>query len=310
MSKLDCFLLCSRQSRRVGYLPLLVAIMLVANATVLVADVQSIQWHEDEVFDGVVTGTLAGHDVRLSSPNGPFNGGRNLKHPAQWWGAGTNGVPGLALAHQEAAAIDWLTGEVGTVEVDLGTSVEDPIFMFAYLDGSMTFDFDDSLSLKLVDHGSFSFDSEAGAVIDAGNVVRTTGHTNNSNDGFAVAVKGTLSSLNFQTNLDLNAANSVSFSMVDCNPTLGDFNCDGAVSFNDFLIVRDNFGQSVEFAWEGDADGNRIVDFTDFLVVSDHFGSTQGAAVQATAVPEPAGTVLAGFAVMGLLARRRASRNT
>lgn len=310
MSKLKSHaLFCSRRNRCIGYMRYFAAIAFLANATALFAEVQSLQWHEDQTMDGVVTGTLAGHDVRLTSPDGPFNGGINLKHPNQWWGFGTDGVPGLIRAHQEAAAFDWKPGEVGTVDVDLGTSVDDPIFMFAYLDGSMTFDFDDSLSLKLVDQGQNGF-SEASVVIDEGNVVRTSGHANHASDGFAVAVKGELSSLKFQTNLDLNEANSVAFSMVDCNPAVGDFNCDGVVGFSDFLALRSNFGQPADFAWEGDADDNGVVNFVDFLLLQSNYESVEARATSVTAVPEPAGVMLAGVAgLMGLLKLGRKQRN-
>lgn len=309
MSKLNSLsLLCSRRNLRVRHVRSTVAIMLITMATTSFADVQSIQWHEDLDFDGVVTGSLAGNDVRLSSTDGPLNGGRNLQHPNQWWGQGTNEVPGLSRAHQEGAAVDWNQGEVGTVDVDLGTSVEDPIFMFAYLNGSMSFDFDDSLSLKLVDQGQGGF-QETSVNIGAGNVIRTTGHTNLSNDGFAVAVKGTVSSLNLRTNLDLNDADSVSFSMVACNPTLGDFNCDGLVGFADFITVRENFGQLVDFAWEGDADNNGLVDFKDFLVVSENYGTPQ-AAMRVASVPEPGGLMLYALGVLlRLFLGRRKSRN-
>lgn len=54
--------------------------------------------------------------------------------------------------------------------------------------------------------------------------------------------------------------------------TAGDFNADGQVAFDDFLILSANFGTNVEPRTSGDADGNGRVEFADFLVLSKNFG--------------------------------------
>ena len=57
----------------------------------------------------------------------------------------------------------------------------------------------------------------------------------------------------------------------------GDANRDGAVKFDDFLILASNFGQPVERSTGGDFDGNARVDFADFLVLALHYGQQQEA---------------------------------
>ncbi len=52
----------------------------------------------------------------------------------------------------------------------------------------------------------------------------------------------------------------------------GDANLDGAVSFDDFLILSTNFGAVDAVFIEGDFDENEVVNFTDFLILSANFG--------------------------------------
>ena len=54
-------------------------------------------------------------------------------------------------------------------------------------------------------------------------------------------------------------------------PTPGDANSDGAVNFNDFLIVARNFGATDAAFADGDFDGDGEVGFLDFLVLARHF---------------------------------------
>lgn len=51
----------------------------------------------------------------------------------------------------------------------------------------------------------------------------------------------------------------------------GDFNGDGVVGFDDFLVMSSNFGKRTVTKSEGDLDGNGEVDFTDFLILSSHY---------------------------------------
>lgn len=59
----------------------------------------------------------------------------------------------------------------------------------------------------------------------------------------------------------------------------GDFDCDGRVTFEDFLILSDNYGSEGAHVTPelGDADGDMRVNFTDFLVLSANFGQTLNA---------------------------------
>ena len=52
----------------------------------------------------------------------------------------------------------------------------------------------------------------------------------------------------------------------------GDANLDGAVSFDDFLILSTHFGAVDAVFIEGDFDENEVVNFTDFLILSANFG--------------------------------------
>jgi sugar lactone lactonase YvrE len=89
-------------------------------------------------------------------------------------------------------------------------------------------------------------------------------------------------------------------------PIPGDFNDDQLVNAADLGIWRANFGNTSGSATVamGDADGNGIVDGADFLVWQRHFTSA-AAALASHAIPEPHAAVLALFAGLGLLRRRR-----
>lgn len=56
----------------------------------------------------------------------------------------------------------------------------------------------------------------------------------------------------------------------------GDANGDQAVTFEDFLILSANFGQSETDVMTGDFTGDNKTTFADFLVLSRHFGKSLG----------------------------------
>ena len=93
---------------------------------------------------------------------------------------------------------------------------------------------------------------------------------------------------------------------VMCNPTtMGDIDGSGDVAFLDFLILAENFGQTVSDHTLGDLDCDGTVAFLDFLILAENFGSTVGEAVS---VPEPGLTSFL-FPVVWLVARRRETRS-
>ncbi len=87
-----------------------------------------------------------------------------------------------------------------------------------------------------------------------------------------------------------------------CNAeSLGDINGNGEVGFDDFLVLSQNFGQSVDDHTMGDLDCDGSVQFADFLILSANFGTT----TEALAVPEPSGAFTAAFTIVLLLLRHR-----
>ncbi|MDB5327566.1 MAG: putative outer rane autotransporter [Phycisphaerales bacterium] len=98
---------------------------------------------------------------------------------------------------------------------------------------------------------------------------------------------------------------------------LGDANLDGAVNFNDFLVLQNSFNQPGVFT-QGDFNYDGTVNFNDFLVLQNNFGqSVTGAPVTVTrqevaaltafasAVPEPTSLAVLGLAGAAVLRRRR-----
>ena len=83
----------------------------------------------------------------------------------------------------------------------------------------------------------------------------------------------------------------------------GDFNTDGEVSFSDFLILSQHFGESDRTFAEGDATCDSEVRFEDFLVLARNFGREEAAAV-----PEPGGTLMIGLSILCLMQSRLSLR--
>jgi hypothetical protein len=99
-----------------------------------------------------------------------------------------------------------------------------------------------------------------------------------------------------------------SISIVVPPPRAGDFDYDGDVDGNDFLVWQRTVGQSVATAGtRADANGNNVVDEGDLDIWRTNFATATGAAAS---VPEPAGGVLVAVAIMAAaIGRRGKSRN-
>jgi hypothetical protein len=80
-----------------------------------------------------------------------------------------------------------------------------------------------------------------------------------------------------------------------------DFNEDGKVDGDDFLIWQGGFGSPGDHSM-GDANGDEVVDGDDFLIWQTEFGSANGSA--SAAVPEPTSLLLLLLAIGGALTKR------
>ena len=177
------------------------------------ADLLSIDWDPDGISDGLSTGQMGAATISFSSTNGPLNGGQTF---SGWdWStiAGSNDVAGIGDAgvNTEGAALDWSAGTAGFGNFDFGgATITNPIVSFTFLDNTVqTFDFNDALTLNILDESSAGF-----VTIGAGNVVTTNGTgADGINDGFSIEIVGTFGALGFDTNVNSLSSQSVGFSL-------------------------------------------------------------------------------------------------
>lgn len=89
----------------------------------------------------------------------------------------------------------------------------------------------------------------------------------------------------------------------------GDFNLDGDVNFDDYLILSDNHGDGDGMTWvHGDANGDGVVDDNDFWIWQDYNGQTfnyGGTASSLASVPEPSTILMTLCAFAPPFLRRR-----
>ena len=92
----------------------------------------------------------------------------------------------------------------------------------------------------------------------------------------------------------------------------GDANLDGKVDINDLTIVLAHYNQTGMTWSQGEFTGDGKVDVNDLTIVLANYNTSDASPAAAiAAVPEPAGLVLVGVGVAGLVARawRRRTRN-
>ena len=102
------------------------------------------------------------------------------------------------------------------------------------------------------------------------------------------------------TALDLAFLRDIGWETIIPNLSSADFNGDGSVDGDDFLIWQSNFGTPTSaMRDDGDSDGDGDVDGDDFLAWQAQFGSASSAAAGSgsfASTPEPAGSLLACLA--------------
>ena len=173
------------------------------------ASLSTIDWDPDGSLNGLAAGTLGTYRVTLTSTDGPANGGGTFATNFAT-GLGTNDVPGITdpTVVAEAAALDWNPGAAGTATIDFGGGVvQDPIVLINFTDAQvLTFDFADALTVVVLDANP-----PGSVTIAPGNVVTTAGgNANGANDGFAIQLLGSFTSITFATNVNLDTTiNSV-----------------------------------------------------------------------------------------------------
>jgi|GEM_PF-6023212 len=191
------------------------SLVLLSSLTAAQAASISIDWNTDFTADGLASGVLDGFDVTFTTTDGNANGGIAAIFSADWaTSLGTNDVPGVSDSGviPEGAAIEWIANQSGFVNLSLdGATVTDPILLFNFADPVVqTFDFADNLVLSLLDG------NPANSVdVAAGNVVTTDGSADNTaNDGFALQLSGTFSSIQFDTNVLNGPLDTLGFSLL------------------------------------------------------------------------------------------------
>lgn len=86
-------------------------------------------------------------------------------------------------------------------------------------------------------------------------------------------------------------------------PTDADFDDDGDVDGEDFLIWQRNFGVGTTHEM-GDANGDNMVDAADLTAWQDAFGSAPGSSAATIAVPEPSSVAVISLAALGIVLGR------
>ena len=90
---------------------------------------------------------------------------------------------------------------------------------------------------------------------------------------------------------------------------VGDFDSNGIVEFADFLTLSSNFGQLVRVR-RGRRNCDNRIGLDDYLLLANNFGRSVEASTMAAAVPEPSAFLIAICAGAVLARRRQRSRSS
>ena len=137
-----------------------------------------------------------------------------------------------------------------------------------------------------------------GATYDLGSLFRTTGSGGTQDLSFSYLIEGD----NYFTE------GVVVYRDVDFQQVSGDYNGDGMVDQADYVVWRNNLGNSVTAGTGADGNGNGTVDVADYQVWKTNFGTTATASISSlngAAVPEPSTVVLLALAGMAVGLRRK-----
>ncbi len=143
---------------------------------------------------GTQNGTLGSGSAPVTLTNSSSVGGGLVAAP---WGVltatdGATGAGDVGIVN-EGSTSQWTTvGTITTISLSGGYTITNPILLINFTNGTMTFNFADSLTLNVLDASP-----AASATIGAGNVITSSSGTNTNNDGFAVQITGTVSSISF-----------------------------------------------------------------------------------------------------------------
>ena len=89
--------------------------------------------------------------------------------------------------------------------------------------------------------------------------------------------------------------------MVASAALVGDYNGDGTVDMADYVVWRNNLGNTVDAGTGADGNGDGVVDAADYAEWKANFGATASTLVASQTVPEPSTLWLAMAATIGLL---------
>ena len=171
----------------------------------------SVAWTADATLDGMSAGNLTAvtgnvGTVTLSSLPAVSNAGVVI---ANTWStqAGTDGVNGIGNVDATEAVIGLRVGSA-TNTITTSISVTNPVLLFNFVEPSVL-DFTASApsNITLLDEGGTVSTSIAG------DVVTVSGGTNSANDGFAIQIIGTFTTISFTTTV-VGAIQSYGFNMI------------------------------------------------------------------------------------------------